>query len=802
LAQQWEAAGTRLVGALRRSWLSGWLDQAHRERAELVQFDQVNHEEVVARFRRAEVLTFAYNRARVALHHWRGLPGGGGGVGQLGILRRQTELKTRHWPIRQLLAHAPQAVQAVKPVFMMSPMSVAAFLAPEGPRFDLVIFDEASQVRPVDAFGALMRGAQAVVVGDSKQMPPSSFFDRVLVSDSVDDDELPQQLTADVESVLGLMKARGVPERTLRWHYRSRHPSLIAVSNHEFYENRLIVSPSPDHGETPDGAGLSLRHLPMTSYDRGGTRTNVGEAQAVAEAVMAHAQGRASRTLGVVAFSVAQKRAIEDALAKLRKANPAAERFFDAHPNEPFFCKNLENVQGDERDVIFISIGYGKTADGNLAMQFGPLSGPGGERRLNVLISRARYRCEVFTNIVAEDIAVERTQSIGVRSLKNFLQFAQSRRLEHMDAAGDHFDSPFEEEVAYALRRLGHTVHTQVGSACFRVDLAVVDPKSPSRYLLGIECDGATYHQQVWARDRDRLREEVLRGMGWSIHRIWSTNWFANPIAQLREVVAAIERAAVGPVASAIASATSSSSGTSPASVMPVASRPAASSVACVSPVNRSTGMEAAGAGIPAGQTTAALPVEVARNQQKTRSTTTLVAPYRIAQEVFATSGELRDANPASVAQVLARIVTIESPVHIEDLHRRFLAAAGAGRTGSRIQLTIDSGLGHAVTMRTIIRRGDFCWKPGEERARPRYRGLDHPGKRLDYVAHEELAEAVLLVVRESYGLHQEDVSKAAGKLLGFQGIPDDAQLTIDGLVQQLIRDGRMIRAGMQVRCA
>jgi very-short-patch-repair endonuclease len=401
----------------------------------------------------------------------------------------------------------------------------------------LVVFDEASQVRPVEAFGAIMRGKQVVVVGDNKQLPPTSFFDALLDTDEVDEDNL----TTDMESILGLFAARGAPERMLRWHYRSRHESLISVSNHEFYENRLVIFPSPDKEQ--GDLGLIYHHLPDTAYDRGGTRSNVGEAKSVAEAVMEHARKRPELTLGVAAFSTAQMQAIQDQLELLRRKDPSCESFFAAHPFEPFFVKNLENVQGDERDVIFISIGYGRTAQGYLSMSFGPLNLDGGERRLNVLITRARRSCQVFTNLTADDIDLARSNARGVRALKTFLQYAHSGRLDVPEATGREPDSPFEESVLSTLRSVGYQVETQVGSAGFFIDLAVIDPETPGRYLLGIECDGATYHSARSARDRDRLRQEVLEGLGWRIHRIWSTDWFRNPEKELKRTVEAIEEA-------------------------------------------------------------------------------------------------------------------------------------------------------------------------------------------------------------------------------------------------------------------
>ena len=384
---------TSAVDVFERSYYSKLLREAIRSRPELARFDGLEHERLINEFRRIDLERLTLSKFRVLAKHYEGLPARHAGAGATGILLGELERKRGHRPVRKLLKDAGFVVQAIKPVFMMSPLSVAQFLEPCAVQFDLLVIDEASQVQPVDALGAFARAAQHVVVGDSKQLPPTRFFSRLTSNDDseleVSDENLPATAQAkDVESILGLCCARGLPQTMLRWHYRSRHHSLIAVSNREFYEDKLFIVPSPHLAAA--GLGLSFRFIEGGSYDRGGSSTNRVEARAVCKAILEHARQHAAHSLGVAAFSMKQQQAILDELELLRREQPDVEAFFHAHPHEPFFVKNLENVQGDERDVIFISVGYGPDTSGYLAMNFGPLSNEGGERRLNVLISRAR----------------------------------------------------------------------------------------------------------------------------------------------------------------------------------------------------------------------------------------------------------------------------------------------------------------------------------------------------------------------------------------------------------------------------
>jgi very-short-patch-repair endonuclease len=380
--------------------------------------------------------------------------------------------------------------------------------------------------------GAMARGRQVVMVGDPKQLPPTSFFDRAEAD--LDDEDV----EGDLESILDECLGANLPTMNLAWHYRSRHESLIAFSNHRYYGGGLVTFPSP----MTEDRGVSF-HLVAGVYEKGGARINKPEAKALVADLVGRLKSPGFResglTVGVVTFNSEQQALIEDLLDEERRKDPTIESHFAEITLEPVFVKNLESVQGDERDIMYFSITYGPDLHGAVSMNFGPMNRSGGERRLNVAITRARHELRVFSSLRAEQIDLARTQSSGVRDLKHFLEFAErgARALaEATSGSLGGFESPFEEAVASALTRKGWNLHTQIGASSFRVDLAVVHPDAPGIYLAGVECDGATYHRSATARDRDKLRERVLRGLGWEILRVWSTDWWVDAEGTLEKL--------------------------------------------------------------------------------------------------------------------------------------------------------------------------------------------------------------------------------------------------------------------------
>lgn len=463
-------------------------------------------------------------------------------LGSAAIIQREAQKKKRHMPIRNLLKQTQEAAQALKPCFMMSPLSVSQFLEPTI-TFDVVIFDEASQIRPHDAINCIYRGLQHIVAGDQQQLPPTSFFDaQADDGDEWEDDQLEQY-----ESLLDKVKASAsVRSLPLLWHYRSQHEDLITFSNASFYDGRLITFPSPNSPGPTLGVGFNLVE---GIYRRGAQRDNLVEARKVAEIVGRYARDYPGFSIGVVAFSKAQEETIENAISELRAKDAALPTdIFSSDRLDGFFVKNLESVQGDERDIIILSIGYGRDENAKLTMTFGPINAAGGYRRLNVAVTRARLRLELVTSIRAQDIS-ENIENEGVRHLRRYLEYAEHGpsclAFDGPESLGD-VESPFEAEVARVIRSWGYEVVPQVGCAGYRLDLGIRDSRRPGGFAIGIECDGAAYHSSKTARDRDRLREEVLKGLGWRLYRIWGPAWYRQRQAEELRLREAIEQSISG----------------------------------------------------------------------------------------------------------------------------------------------------------------------------------------------------------------------------------------------------------------
>ena len=707
----------------------------------------LDRHELVATFRELEEFRLTDVPKLIRQRHLGQVPRGS--WGEMGIIRGEIGRKRGHKPIRWVMEHAGTMVQRIKPVFLMSPISVAQFLSPGAVAFDLLVIDEASQVRPEDALGAIARSRQIVVVGDSQQLPPTSFFDRLTGVEEEDDNDVGAQVAkaTEMESILKLCEARGLPQRMLEWHYRSRDPSLIRVSNAEFYGNGLVLPPAPLRGDKHHGLKFRRVDGVYSSRARGGGRpgTNKIEALEVGAVVARHARELAGQSLGVVAFSKAQSDMITEVLEHARRQDNVLDALLREDKAENFFVKNIENVQGDERDVILISVGYGpQQPRGRLAsMNFGPINNEGGERRLNVLFTRARVRCEVICSFEPGDIDPSRLSRHGPKVLRRFLEFAKSGRLDEPLLTRKTPESPFEEDVAEVISEFGYEVEPQVGTAGFRIDIGVRHRDQPGRYILAVECDGASYHGALWARERDRLRQDVLEGIGWRFHRIWSTDWFYRREQEIDRLRTALDQA--GTI--------------------------------------EQESLRFPGANDGAGHRSATEPDEIgARGTAQDEELSewgVRVPPYRRASVSVWLQTEPHETPVGQLVALVEKIVVAEGPIHRNEVARRVAAAFGKHRTGKRITSATDRALTAAAGH--IRHDGEF-WFTAEQSKKPPVRdrsAVSGPLTRAEFLPPIEIRAAARMVIEHSGRTEMVELVRATAQLLGFKRVGSDLQETI-----------------------
>jgi very-short-patch-repair endonuclease len=736
-----------LAPAFEKGFAMLFLDRARAARKILGDFHREHHEETIGRFRDLDrrQLDLAVGRIRGRLDADRPSSRSFSPESDVGLLLREAAKKRRHLPIRKLLQKAGAAVRRLKPCLMMSPLSIAQYLPVGSEPFDLVIFDEASQICPEDAIGAIARGRQVVVVGDSRQLPPTSFFsyDPDLMEDEEAEDPMP-----DLESILDLCATSGLPSLRLRWHYRSRDEGLIAFSNHHFYEGSLFTFPNP--ARRP-GLGVEFHHVADGVYDRGGTRTNRIEARAVAAAVADQVRAHPEQSVGVVTFSEAQQRAVLEELDALLKADPELEELLARQTEEPAFVKNLENVQGDERDVMFFSIGYGRDATGKLTMNFGPLNGDGGHRRLNVAVTRAKRAVHVFASILPEDIDPARAKASGARLLRNYLEYAARgvRALEREDAPEKKIpESLFEVALARAIEEEGLMVERKIGASAYRLDLGIKDPENEQTLVLGIECDGPTYRDAATTRDRDRTRPVVLEGLGWQLHRVWSPDWVRSPrreIERIREAIAINDRPPPPPPPPP------------PVAVFEVEDGPDREASA---DSDRSEGLPAAP------------PYEITpRGQRRPRR------PFDVE------SGEL--------PRLVSAIVAHEGPIHMDDLSRRIADSYDTRRTG-KVREGTERGVELAAAEGKLVRRGDFLWPPGRTACALRGPAKGESPRAVEHVPDEEIEDGIKTVLEVDLRLPRGALTKALATLLGHRRTSDRIEDSVGGVIDRMAARGAL----------
>ncbi|MGA4692697.1 DUF3320 domain-containing protein [Rhodococcus sp. AB351] len=767
-------SGEEFPAAVERAVLVSWVEHHFSSDSRLKPHRGADRDELVARFQELdrELVEAAHGEVIAACNARRPRKTT---IGQASVLRRESMKQRRHMPVRRLLDETRDVVQLIKPCFMMSPLTVSQFLSSDF-RFDVVIFDEASQVLPQDAVNSIYRGDALVVAGDPRQLPPTSFFNAA--SDSDDEDEMEDD-DLGFESILDTSKASGILRSLpLRWHYRSRHEHLIAFSNHEFYENSMVTFP----GSREDGHDIGVEFFKVDGiYDRGGRRDNQVEAAYVAQRVIHHFETRPHLTLGVVALSKVQAEAIEEAVDKALKTRPGLSRYFTDNRLDGFFIKNLETVQGDERDVIILSIGYGPDAQGRLRSEFGPINRDGGWRRLNVAVTRARRRMEVVASFHGSQLPDSANKS--VQHLKRYLEYAEhgpnvlATQVADPEAVPE---SPFEESVITVLREMGYSVQPQVGVAGYRIDMAVRHPDAPGTYALGIECDGVMYHSSRAARDRDRLRESVLRDLGWKLHRIWGTDWYRSRGEAIARLKAAVEDACA----------------VNPHLVQVERHR----NVVEVSPTVSDT-PDRAHETTPAPRAVEFVSVE--------EGTPEWAEEYRflsdaelqvIRQKAVDDLGyhwiDLQDERSTrAVSQVVLAVVDREGPIEEELIFSRVRSAWMLARSGQVVQKTIRAVLKDLVKKKKIVSYGTAYDLAGRE-SRVARTPTAQCARKAGHVPAIERQLVLQKLAQDCPGLSRAELLRETARFFGWARLGSDIKGLLNGDIENLIGSGALVANG------
>ncbi len=722
----------------------------------LSHFNGVQFEEQIRRFKQADSEFERLTVHELAATLSAKLPqvtSGMSGSSEIGILQRAIKSGGRGTTIRRLFNDIPTLLRRLCPCMLMSPISVAQYIDPSFPRFDLVIFDEASQLPTCESVGAIARGENVIVVGDPKQLPPTSFFK----SNRVDEENVDKE---DLESLLDDCLALSMPSMHLLWHYRSRHESLIAYSNMKYYDNRLYTFPSPNDLIS------EVRLVQLEGcYERGGSKQNRAEAEAVVAEIVRRLRDPELRgdSIGVVTFNVIQQNLIDDLLVEAFRREPELDEINSASP-EPVFIKNLENVQGDERDVILFSIGYGPDRDGRVAMNFGPLNRDGGWRRLNVAISRARKEMIVYSVLRPDQIDLTRTSSEGLAGLKGFLEFAAygKNSLARNSLTAAEKPDGLERIIAQRLRGLGYTVNCHVGCSEYKLDIGVVHPERPQEYILGILCDGGSCRDAKTARDRDISQPGVLRSLGWNLCRVWSLDWFDDPERELdrirREINAALERERC-----AAEKKTERIPEQSPEKASAEPQRPAEKEEKYQSD---------SGAEQPAKQPGRFANGELhfereAPGRDERRA---VYSSVKVSQPADPESFYLPKTAPI-VKRFVAAVVGREAPVSRRLLTKRVLSAWGIGRNGAKVENVIDIAIRANGFKSTVSNGAVFYWSDVQAPESYDIYRTPEPGRdkrAIDDICPEEIANAIRAVADMQLSLSRADLIRETAKLFGY----------------------------------
>lgn len=763
--------------------LKAWFNHCFDEHVQLREFDPERHDVVLQHFRALESQYLEQSRAFVRAQAIDRMPNRSLDVNgsELSEIKREMAKKRNRLPIRTLFTRTPTLLPLLKPCVLASPISVARFLPADGQSFDIVLFDEASQVETHDAIGAIARGNQVIIVGDNKQMPPTNFFSR---SVSSTDDLADPDCVDDLESILDESIACNLPEQTLTWHYRSRHQSLIAFSNDRYYSGALNVFPSSELAREDLGV---LWHYQEGGRYQPGIRNNRVEAEALVSCLVQRLKSTtpSTRSFGVVTFSTPQQALIENLLAKHCELDPSLEPWFDKSNLEYCFVKNLETVQGDERDEIFFSICYGPQKDGKLSMSFGPLNRKGGERRLNVAVTRARTALHVFSSILPEQIDLSRTNALAVRHLREFLAFVRrSGDASHdasftVDSAGS-----LHTEILRFLTDRGYVVDTYVGCGGYRLEFAVLHPDKPGSYLLGVECDGDAYINAATVRDRECLRYSVLTRLGWSLHRVWSIEWFLNRRREEQRLLKALDAAKSKP---------------QPEHQIVTTPQVLAEDLPLQSAANNFSSFSSI------VSDSVKPPAEEDSFNASLATVQKLGRPYEVAslplvssnfQEFYQTSSD------AEIKKLLIELLSVEAPMTFEAAARRISQCWSSKSFTNRASERVQSFLRRLTQLKQLyVDERGILWR--SQRQAEDWSGFRLPpedGRKLDQIPVLEVEQAMLVIANAALSIDREMLMREAYAALTpykklTQSVLDTLEPIIDGMLQdQKLRedDGRL----------
>lgn len=669
---------------------------------------------------------------------------------EIGTLQKAIKSGGRGVSIRQLFQQIPTLLPKLCPCMLMSPISAAQYLDPNCEPFDLVVFDEASQLPTCKAVGVLARGKEAVIVGDPKQMPPTSFFS----TSAVCEDNLEVE---DLESILDDCLALNMPETHLLWHYRSRHESLIAFSNSRFYENKLFTFPSVNDRERK----VTLQHVDGV-FDRGKTRQNREEAEAVVEELKkrCHDENLSKLSVGVVTFNISQQNLIDDLLNEACKNDSDLEKWAFNSP-EPVFIKNLENVQGDERDVILFSVGYGPDKEGNVYMNFGPLNRDGGWRRLNVAVSRARCEMKVFSTLTPDQINLSKTGAEGVAALKEFLEYAGGKELAITGTSAISRRKKDEVGVSICeeLKKAGYQTDLQVGHSAYRIDVGVIDPNNPEKYLLGILLDGACYKEAKTAKDREVAQIGVLKGLGWNICRVWTMDWWDNRDKEIKRLLKKLENLKNGIADEEIQ-------------------------------------VEKTAENVYKPKEEAAESIEKKPEPAPAPANSLKLKPYTIAK-LPAQAEPKPEFDMEQACKNIKEIIAAEAPVSESLLTKRLLPSLGYTRTGAKITEGITNAV-NQLKIRSTEENGQKLYWSSTQNPYAYYAfrtaGEGEARREPKDIPLSEAANAVIYALHLELGLSREDLIKESAKLMGCQRAQGALFDLFDAAITKTEQQGRIIR--------